>query len=307
MAFSLRRGSSFVMTRVSPSTFTATSWLRKGRVRVPLGPLTTVVLAPGATVTVTPLGMAILWTVSARVGISFTSVDVRQQATAGAGLLGPVLVDHATRGGQDERAEVARREEAGLPGVELVLLDGVAGLDDAAVVDGADQRDLVEAAAAVVLVLERADVGLLLHDLEDAADQLAGGRDGGLGLAGALRVAEDREGVCEGIVLHGCTSGVLLEAQVARRLAEAVAAQAQAVAAHHRAHLAAAAAALVDAVVDLAFLDDKRHYSTTSMLNLGTRKARASARVTRWSLGTERVRLLRRLMRWPGFSRVMQT
>src|ERR1041385_7381589 len=170
MAFSLRRGSSFVMTRVSPSTFTATSWLRKGRVRVPLGPLTTVVLAPGATVTA--LGMAILWTVSARVGISFTSVDVRQQATAGAGLLGPVLVDHATRGGQDERAEVARREEAGLPGVELVLLDGVAGLDEAAVVDGADQRDLVEAAAAVVLVLERADVGLLLHDLEDAADQL---------------------------------------------------------------------------------------------------------------------------------------
>src|SRR5688572_10983851 len=134
--------------------------------------------------------------------LSCTSVDVRKQAATGAALLGLVLVDHATGGGEDERAEVTRREETGLPGVELALLDGVAGLDDAAVVDGAHKGDLVEAAAAVVLVLERADVGLLLHDLEDAADELAGGRDGGFRLAGALRVAEDGQGVCEGIVLH---------------------------------------------------------------------------------------------------------
>src|ERR1041385_231098 len=307
MAFSLRRGSSFVITMWSPSTLTATSWLRKGRVRVPLGPLTTVLFEPGATVTVTPCGMAILWTVSARVGMAFTSVDVRQQAPARAGLLGLVLVDHAARGGQDQGAEVAGGQEARLPGVELVLLDGVAGLDDAAVVDGADEGDLVQAAAAVVLVLEGADVGLLLHDLEDAADELGGRGDGGLDLARALGVADDGEGVCEGIVLHGCTSGVLLEAQVARGLAEAVAAQAQPVAAHHGAHLAAAAAAFVHAMVDLAFLDDERHYWTTSMLNRGTRNALASSRLTRWCAGTERARLRRRLMRWPGFSRVMQT
>src|SRR5688572_26700478 len=55
------------------------------------------------------------------------------------------------------------------------------------------------------------------------------------------------------------TSGVLLEAQVARGLAEAVAAEPQAVAADHRAHLAAAAATFVDALVDLAFLDDETH------------------------------------------------
>src|ERR1051326_1930302 len=113
-AFSLRRGSSFVMTMALPSTLTATSWTRKARVSVPFGPLTTVWFDPGFTVTVTPSGMGMLWTTSAMVGMSCTSVDVRKEAAAGAGLLGFVLVDHAPGGGQDERAEVARRQEAGL-------------------------------------------------------------------------------------------------------------------------------------------------------------------------------------------------
>src|SRR5687767_11753484 len=72
------------------------------------------------------------------------------------------------------------------------------------------------------------------------------------------------------------TSGVRLESQIAGGLAEAVAAQAQPVAAHHGAHLAAAAAAFVDSVPLLACLDWDRHL-TTSMLNAFERKAWASS------------------------------
>ena len=70
-----------------------------------------------------------------------------------------LLVVHDTsRGGQDEETELTRGQELGGPGLEVTELNGVAGVDDTALVQTAVELDDDLAGAVVVNLLELANV-----------------------------------------------------------------------------------------------------------------------------------------------------
>lgn len=70
-----------------------------------------------------------------------------------------LLVVHDTSGGgQDDVTELTRGQQLGRPGLEVTELDGVAGVDDTALVETAVQLDDDLAGAVVVNFLELANV-----------------------------------------------------------------------------------------------------------------------------------------------------
>lgn len=70
-----------------------------------------------------------------------------------------LLVVHDTsRGGQDEVTKLTRGQELGGPGLEVTELNGVAGVDDTALVQTAVELDDDLARAVVVNFLELANV-----------------------------------------------------------------------------------------------------------------------------------------------------
>lgn len=70
-----------------------------------------------------------------------------------------LLVVHDTsRGGQDEVTELTRGQELGGPGLEVTELNGVAGVDDTALVQTAVELDDDLARAVVVNFLELANI-----------------------------------------------------------------------------------------------------------------------------------------------------
>lgn len=74
-------------------------------------------------------------------------------------LAASLLVVHDTSGGgQDDVAELTGGKELGSPLLEVTELDGVAGVDDTALVEAAVQLDDDLAGAVVVNLLELADV-----------------------------------------------------------------------------------------------------------------------------------------------------
>src|SRR5581483_2757975 len=187
------------MTTSLPSFFTAMPWPGKERASSPFLPLTFRV--EPVMVTVTPWGTWMTSWVSG-LTIRFTSVHVGEKLAARADLLGAVVADDAARRGHDERAKVLRGEIAGFPLLEVGLLDGVARLDDAAVVDVAVQLDAEAATRGVIDELEGTDVAGLLHDLEDVANQLGRGANLAFQLARLLGVLDEGERIGERIVEH---------------------------------------------------------------------------------------------------------
>lgn len=80
---------------------------------------------------------------------------------AGNVLAASLLVVHDTGGGgQDDEAELTRGEELDSPLLEVTELDGVAGVDDTALVETAVQLDDDLAGTVVVNLLELANVAL---------------------------------------------------------------------------------------------------------------------------------------------------
>jgi hypothetical protein len=74
-------------------------------------------------------------------------------------LAASLLVVHDTSGGgQDDVAELTGGKELGSPLLEVTELDGVAGVDDTALVEAAVQLDDDLAGAVVINLLELADV-----------------------------------------------------------------------------------------------------------------------------------------------------
>lgn len=70
-----------------------------------------------------------------------------------------LLVIHDTsRGGQDEETELTRGQELGSPGLEVTELNGVARVDDTALVQTAVELDDDLAGAVVVNLLKLANV-----------------------------------------------------------------------------------------------------------------------------------------------------
>lgn len=68
------------------------------------------------------------------------------------------MVHDTSRGGQDEVTELTRGQELGGPGLEVTELNGVAGVDDTALVQTAVELDDDLARAVVVNFLELANV-----------------------------------------------------------------------------------------------------------------------------------------------------
>ena len=70
-----------------------------------------------------------------------------------------LLVVHDTgRGGQDDVAELAGRQETGNPLLELVQLDVETGGDDTGLVDASDELDNDLARAVVINLLKLTDI-----------------------------------------------------------------------------------------------------------------------------------------------------
>lgn len=68
------------------------------------------------------------------------------------------VVHDTSRGGQDEVTELTRGQELGGPGLEVTELNGVAGVDDTALVQTAVELDDDLARAVVVNFLELANI-----------------------------------------------------------------------------------------------------------------------------------------------------
>jgi hypothetical protein len=71
---------------------------------------------------------------------------------------GLLVVHDTSRGGEDDVAELTRRQELGNPLLELAELDVVAGRDAASLVDASVELDDDLARAVVVNLLELANV-----------------------------------------------------------------------------------------------------------------------------------------------------
>ena len=109
-----------------------------------------------------------------------------------------LLVVHDAEGsGQDDEAELTAGEDVLVPLLELANAAIVAGADGTALVEAAVQGHDDLAGAVVIDDLEGTDVAVLLHDLQELHDDLAGGADEDLALAVALSGRDGLERVSE--------------------------------------------------------------------------------------------------------------
>src|SRR5438876_141676 len=230
-----------------------------------------------------------------------TSIDVGEEFPAHAHLLRLRLRDDPLRRREDEDPEILRGQVPRLVLLELLALDRKAWLDHTAVVDAPDEADPVQVPAAVLHEFERANVLVVLHHLEHAADQLRRRPDDALGLAGRLGVADRRHRIVEWILEQTITSAVLPEAELVGDLAEALAAQVQAVAADDPPLPSAAEASFLPAEIL------RPVHSTTSTLKCTFMNSMPSDRETRWERGIRRAWMARRATRQPGRCRLTLT
>src|SRR5437762_1364841 len=204
----------------------------------------------------------------------------------------PLTVDRGRRGlrgdpsrrREDDDAEILCGQVPRLVLLELLGFDGEARLDHAAVVDAPDEPDPVQVPTAVLDEFERPNVLVVLHHLEHAADQLRRRPYDALRLAGRLGVADRRHRIVEWILEQPITSAVLPEAELVGDLAEALAAQMEAVAADDAPFPSAAEAAFLPAEIL------RPVHSTTSILKRAFMNSMPSVRETRWERGILRAR-----------------
>src|SRR3989440_435679 len=148
---------------------------------------------------------------------------------------------------------------------------------------------------------ERLDVPVVLHHLQDPADQLRCGPDHAFRLAGRLRVPDRRHRIVERVLQHPITSTVLPEAELVCNLAETLAAEMESVASDNAPLTAAPETALLPAEIL------RPLHSTTSTLKRSFMNWMPSARDTRCRRGTGRGRFARRETRHPGRCRLTLT
>ena len=85
---------------------------------------------------------------------------------------GFLVVHDTVRGGQDEVAKLTRRQKVRGELLDIVEADIESGGDDAALVETTDEVDNDLAGSMVVDDLELTNVTVLLHDLQEADDNL---------------------------------------------------------------------------------------------------------------------------------------
>jgi hypothetical protein len=113
---------------------------------------------------------------------------------------GLLVVHDTSRGGEDDVTEGTGGEKGRDPLLDLGETDVEAGGDDTALVDAAVELDDDLARTVVVDLLELLDVAVLLHDGEEADDDLGRGADENLTLAALLGVDDVVEAV--GLWVH---------------------------------------------------------------------------------------------------------
>jgi hypothetical protein len=101
---------------------------------------------------------------------------------------GLLVVHDAVRGGQDEVTELTRGQNVRGELLDVVEADVESGGDDAALVEATDQVNDDLAGSVIIDDLEFTNVAVLLHDLQEADDDLRGGSDEDLSLSGLLGV-----------------------------------------------------------------------------------------------------------------------
>lgn len=112
---------------------------------------------------------------------------------------GLLVGEDALVGGDDEVAELPGGQDAAGPLLEVGEGEVVAGRDDSALVDAADEFDDDLLGSVIVDDLELADVAVGLHEAEEADDELGGGADDDLLVALALGVDDVAEAVGEDV------------------------------------------------------------------------------------------------------------
>src|SRR2546423_1226158 len=232
---------------------------------------------------------------------SSTSIHVGEELPAHADFLRLRLGDDAFRRRQDQDAEILGREIACLVLLQVRALHGEPRFDHTAIVDAADERHAVKIPAAVLDEFERLDVPVVLHHLQDPADQLRRWPDHAFRLAGRLRVPDRRHRIVERVLQHPITSTVLPEAELICDLAETLAAEMESVASDNAPLAAAPETALLPAEIL------RPLHSTTSTLKRSFMNWMPSARDTRCRRGTGRGRFARRETRHPGRCRLTPT
>lgn len=110
---------------------------------------------------------------------------------------GLLVVHDSSGGGEDDVAELTRRQELDGPLLEISQLDVVAGRDDTSLVETAVQLNDNLAGAVVIDLLELANVAVLLHDLQELDNDLGGRTDQDLALARLLGVVDALESIVE--------------------------------------------------------------------------------------------------------------
>ena len=136
-------------------------------------------------------------------------VEVAKDLATSVSSAGLLVVHDAVGGGEDEVAELTRREDVRDPLVELGELDIEARGHDTALVESADEGDDDLAAAVVIDDLVLADVAVRLHHIEELEDHLGAGADHDLTLVHLLGVDDDLEGISKNVGAHHFLGGCL--------------------------------------------------------------------------------------------------
>ena len=85
-------------------------------------------------------------------------VEVTQNLSSGVAATGLLVIHDTSRGGENDVAELAGRQETGNPLLDLVQLDVETGGDDTGLVDASNELDNDLAGAVVIDLLELANV-----------------------------------------------------------------------------------------------------------------------------------------------------
>ena len=117
-------------------------------------------------------------------------VEVAEELATNVTVLGLNVVHDTGGGGEHEVAKLTRGKDVADPLIETVDGNIEARRDHTALVDAAKKSHDDLAVAVVVDNLVLTDVAVLLHDVEEAKDNLAGGADHHLTLAHLLSVKD---------------------------------------------------------------------------------------------------------------------
>lgn len=132
-----------------------------------------------------------------RTNISLILIEESENTSSSLSATSLLMVHDTERSGQHNVTELTRGQEVADPLFHLGQLDVVARADDATLVDATNELDNNLVASVVINDLKVSNVAVLLHHLEELDNDLRGGSDQNLPLAGGLGVTNRVQGVVQ--------------------------------------------------------------------------------------------------------------